>query len=421
MCQHTPTPSSSLHLNTAGRFPALPDPMVSLRRTTMPTAPKGAPDLTFVDAFAGGGLLTSGLVAGAVAAGYNPHHLAYAEHDDAAAAVYEANFGPVPRVRDVLKVTTGALGKPLRHAERRFHAEVTARSGRDSDAVDLVIGGPPCQDFSRAHYGKRKAADPEAQPKKKGHGRKVLYLRMVRLIEVLMPKVAIIENVAAARHDASGIVQRALDHLDRIGYRVTDTKLDAMDYGVAQHRARSIVVAVRGDVSPVGFDFGAFRDVFGTRRHGIHEAICDLTHIPGDREHAGGDTEGIMQERIQWLIANPGEKLPGWLLPTCHQHKIRGQAYRRMDPKKPAPTLTRYFGQMANGCFTHPTEARTMSPREGLRAQGVSDWYRLPEGIARTHLYRIIANGAPAPLGERIVLAAVAQGLLHCTAAKGAA
>ena len=400
-----PPKSDTLNLNTAGHEPQrkLDPVMAALRRKTQPVISVGTPDLTILEAFAGAGLLGSGLVAGAVAAGYRPRHLAYCEHDDVPAGIYGSNFGQdIPRVRDVRSIANGALGSPPTAAEAAFAGLALARSGRRSDPVDVLCGGPPCQDFSvvRAH---RPAA---------GNGRCALYLSMVRLAEVLRPRMLIIENVAAAVRHKSGIVQQAVAHLESIGYIVSVKVIDAQDFGVAQHRSRFILVAVRADLATVPFNFPAFGASHGTRRYGVQEAIGDLRDIPGSAEFEGGSKDGIMQQRIRWLAEHPGQVLPVSMRAPCHATKIYGQAYQRMAADQPAPTLTRYAFQMANGRFTHPVEHRTLSPRECLRVQGVADWFRLPPGIRRSEMYRVVANGAPAPLGERLVLAAIQQDVL---------
>ena len=50
--------------------------------------------------------------------------------------------------------------------------------------IDLIIGGPPCQGFSNA--GKRKEADPRNQ----------LYKSYLSFVELVEPKILLIENVA---------------------------------------------------------------------------------------------------------------------------------------------------------------------------------------------------------------------------------
>lgn len=88
---------------------------------------------------------------------------------------------------------------------------------------DIIIGGPPCQDFS--HAGKRiedkRAALTEA---------------FAEIVTTIMPRWFVMENVDRAQKSATYLVAR--DIFINAGYGLTEVVLDASFYGVPQRRKR---------------------------------------------------------------------------------------------------------------------------------------------------------------------------------------
>lgn len=53
--------------------------------------------------------------------------------------------------------------------------------------------------------------------------------------------------------------------------------------------------------------------------------------------------------------------------------------------------------------FIHPTQNRSLTPREAARIQSFPDWFEFP--VARTHQFRVIGNAVPPLVSEAIGLA----------------
>ena len=53
--------------------------------------------------------------------------------------------------------------------------------------------------------------------------------------------------------------------------------------------------------------------------------------------------------------------------------------------------------------FIHPTQNRSLTPREAARIQSFPDWFEFP--IARTHQFRVIGNAVPPLVSEAIGIA----------------
>jgi DNA (cytosine-5)-methyltransferase 1 len=101
----------------------------------------------------------------------------------------------------------------------------------DFDGVVGVIGGPPCQPFSRLNLKKR-AVDP----------RSPLLEEFMRLVGEIRPRFYLLENIPAIPARKKKSIVRIGKSL---GYNVSSLILNAADYGAAQHRRRWIVVGLR--------------------------------------------------------------------------------------------------------------------------------------------------------------------------------
>lgn len=121
--------------------------------------------------------------------------------------------------------------------------------------IDLMIGGPSCQGFSRA--GRRDRRDP----------RNLLFGQYVRVINEVGPKYIVLENVEGFMDmqfidyrglptpefpegelypEGSTTPQILRNELSRIGYETLDPQiLNAADYGVPQRRNRVIFIGYR--------------------------------------------------------------------------------------------------------------------------------------------------------------------------------
>jgi DNA (cytosine-5)-methyltransferase 1 len=134
------------------------------------------------------------------------------DSDPAAAAVHDANFGPGLAVAD-------AAGTDF------------AGWRRDLGPVDAVLGGFPCQGFSKA--GPKRDDDP----------RNGLYRAMRDAVRELRPACFVAENVEGLAQNFGGrYLQLIQDDFRQIGYDVAVSLIDAVGFGVAQHRRRIFFV-----------------------------------------------------------------------------------------------------------------------------------------------------------------------------------
>ena len=99
----------------------------------------------------------------------------------------------------------------------------------------IIIGGPPCQDFSTAGH------------MDEGLGRAQLSVAFSNIISKAKPEYFVMENVARAR--TSKAYQMAISRFAEAGYGMTKIILDACYCNVPQQRKRFFVIGHLGDTN----------------------------------------------------------------------------------------------------------------------------------------------------------------------------
>jgi len=117
--------------------------------------------------------------------------------------------------------------------------------------IDVLMAGVPCQGFSLNNRKRHENDD-----------RNLLYKEYIRFIEVLQPKVIVLENVSGMK-STGNFVEEIEKDLSKAGNMVVKSKmLYAPDYGVPQKRSRLVFVGVEGKV----FDFNKIKKTHGLKR-----------------------------------------------------------------------------------------------------------------------------------------------------------
>ena len=190
----------------------------------MPDEPKTPRQLTCVSTFTGLG----GMDLGLEAAGFR--HLASVEWDEEARRSIKANG------KDSAwnLLATGDIEQVAQELD-------PSDLGLERGDLDLLVGAPPCQPYS-------KAAQWTANARKGLNDRRGQYLDdLLTLANRFLPKVVLLENVRGfvqGMTSAVGHIESWLHQLDG-HYVIQHAVLDAVDYGVPQRRSRAIVVATR--------------------------------------------------------------------------------------------------------------------------------------------------------------------------------
>jgi DNA (cytosine-5)-methyltransferase 1 len=191
----------------------------------------GAPRV--LDLFAGCG----GLSLGFKAAGFEI--VGAVENDLEAARSHGANFHPGDERHSLARDITQLSPKKL-----------ASDFGWDSvgGAIDLIVGGPPCQAFARV--GRSKLREIEAHPEAFKHDpRAQLYLEYLHYVEAFKPLALLMENVPdVLNHGGQNVAEETCEVLREKGYVANYTLLNASHYGVPQMRERMILLAYREEL-----------------------------------------------------------------------------------------------------------------------------------------------------------------------------
>jgi DNA (cytosine-5)-methyltransferase 1 len=109
-------------------------------------------------------------------------------------------------------------------------------------SVDVIVGGPPCQGFSRVGRGKLRSL--KNDPTYIHDPRNQYYKEFIRFVEALRPLYFVVENVPDMQYyaDADGLLmQKVLRRCRELGYVVDSRVLRAEHYGVPQTRRRLLI------------------------------------------------------------------------------------------------------------------------------------------------------------------------------------
>lgn len=258
--------------------------------------------------------------------------------------------------------------------------------------IDALAFGFPCNDFSVV--GEQKGFDGTFGP---------LYTYGVQALKLYQPEWFLAENVSGLKSANSGkAFLKILQDLKDAGYVVTPHLYKFEEYGVPQARHRVIIIGIRNDL-PARFSVPS-PALYADRDNSCRTAIM-RPPIPLDAPNNERTKQSPkVVERLRFI--KPGEnaftaKLPPSLMLNIKGAKI-SQIYRRLDPNKPAYTVT---GSGGGGTHMyHWEEPRALTNRERARLQTFPDTYVF-EG-SKESVRRQIGMAVPCN-GARIIFEAI--------------
>ncbi|MGO7000374.1 DNA cytosine methyltransferase [Rhizobium leguminosarum] len=171
--------------------------------------------------------------------------------------------------------------------------------------VSVLVGGPPCQGFSRIGRGKiRSLRDARVQvhsDAEAGDARNLLFLQYVMVLGALRPDVFLFENVQhfqstvkadGVEFEATQVLAEAIASMSngQTNYKVSSRVLDASRYGIPQTRQRYFMAGVlaASDVEAIVRDAESCLSLRRLPEAALSLALAGLS----DPAMVGGDTTG---------------------------------------------------------------------------------------------------------------------------------
>lgn len=236
----------------------------------------------------------------------------------------------------------------------------------DMDNIDIVIGGPPCQPFSR--IGSQKGMEDARDG----------FPIFIDAIKRIQPKVFMFENVQNILGRHKWYLELILSELRKLGYIVEYRVLNAVNYGVPQNRERLITVGYKSK---------------------FHYPIYELSKVTVGE--AMGDLMTQFDDKSKFLTPQQDAYI------AVYEAKSGCSKPRDLYPDMPARTLTcrNLAGATSDMHRVRLPDGRRrrITPREAARLQSFPDWFAFCGN--ETRQFTQIGNAVPPLLAYKLALA----------------
>lgn len=285
----------------------------------------------------------------------------------------------------------------------------------------VIVGGPPCQGFSMAGArirGNSFIDDP----------RNYLFKHYVNVVRIVRPKVFVLENVKGILTMKGGEIfneiVRTFSSPETFGgdrYYLHYRVVKAVDYGIPQKRERVVVIGRLNEDFDINALFESTKNKIAKEDPNFFEsvsvwdAIGDLSSptasgkvetdsssmsayakylnkgVSVTENHVATHHSVLAERRMKQV--HGGEN---WTVLDDNIKSVHSGAYGRLLPDAPSATITTRFDTPSGGRFTHPSEDRTITPREAARIQSFPDSFIFMG--SRTSICKQIGNAVPPKL-----------------------
>ena len=313
--------------------------------------------------------------------------------------------------------------------------------------IDLIVGGPPCQGFSSArsqggaNSGSRLIEDP----------RRDLYKHFLKYVGFFKPKLFVMENVLGIKSAASGKYYTKIQEESRsYGYTVVPIEINCWEFGVPQKRIRQLFIGTKTGM-PLFMPWNYLKRThyLAEDEHNIDqslekvvtlgEAICDLPPLEAGTGFIESDYSKSLRAKhlkqygdryiikemradtppkLTWHIARPhsardlrdflilkeGESSKqalarGAVMETPYSMESFADKYKKQHRQNLCSTIVAHL-KKDGLMFIHPTQNRTLTPREAARVQSFPDNFIFSG--QRGNVYEQVGNAVPPLVGRAI-------------------
>lgn len=279
-----------------------------------------------------------------------------------------------------------------------YHEDVRKLNMNKLAKINALAFGFPCNDFSVV--GEQKGIDGVYGP---------LYSYGVKALKKFEPNWFLAENVGGLRNANDGTAfAKILKDFREAGYEITPHLYKFEEYGIPQARHRIIIVGIKKGLPEV-FRVPSpkpYSDIDNTCKNAIENPPI-AKDAPNNERTKQSD---VVIERLKYI--KPGQNAFTAEIPKHLQLNIAGakisQIYKRLDPKKPAYTVT---GSGGGGTHIyHWKENRALTNRERARLQTFEDTYEFVG--SKESVRKQIGMAVPCK-GAQIIFEAILKTFAH--------
>lgn len=323
----------------------------------------------------------------------------------------------------------------------------------DANPPILLAACPPCQGMSSARGDRGRESDADSGSR---DSRNLLVMPIAAVADALKPTVIVVENVPAfltrqVRDPRTGLASSAAAILiDALlsEYECYPFVDDLYRYTIPQTRRRTLLTFVRRGQSAIGWLAAQGRMPYPVPRAeaGLHASdlgnalmrmgLSSLDSAAAETASIGSEPlhrVPVLPKRLHDMVHNisPGSAGSAWsnnvcsscdavgqeediVCPSCLRplpkpivvgdkgprliHGFRNSSYRRMDPNRPAATITTASGRVGSDLTLHPYEDRVLSPLECALLQTIPlsfEWGDALDAQGHTRVRAMIGEAVP--------------------------
>lgn len=274
------------------------------------------------------------------------------------------------------------------------------------EGINMIVGGPPCQGFSLK--GKNLGInDP----------RNFLFKEFIKLVSSISPEVVLIENVKNLINSTDGFfINEIQNEFKSLGYIINFGVLNALNFGVPQHRERAIIIGSKS--KSISLPIGNSNIVT------VRDAISDLDYLnsgegsfesdyikPANSKyqqdmrvgsnklynHVATSHAQIALDKLKMIPEEGGKE---FLPKELYGRQKFATTWGRLKWDSFSPTIDTRFDTPSNGTNSHPFLDRSITPREAARLQSFPDTFIFYGN--KCSICKQIGNAVPPLLGSAI-------------------
>lgn len=263
--------------------------------------------------------------------------------------------------------------------------------------AEIIIGGPPCQGFSMS--GERIRANAF-----RDDSRNYLFKHYLNVVNIVKPDFFVFENVKGILTMKNGKIFNEIlkafsdkSNFGGVKYFVSYRLVKAVELGVPQKRERVIIFGSRDKNIDFNNSFEKTLQKFQSEKAYFLKPVTvwdAISNMPQTTKNGEVSNPKIKTDFQNYLSSkniiitnhykpNHSEKAiermkqikngDNWTSLNDNIKSVHSGSYGRLRKEDVSPTIVTRFDTPSGGKFIHPTENRTLTPREAARIQSFPD------------------------------------------------